>query len=76
MQLSAQLIKRLMTFCMITGLILVILGVSLATFTDLTVSMGADGVLMIGLIIGVGLLLLIPSKIYLTLLLFQKNDES
>ncbi|WP_354624394.1 hypothetical protein [Psychromonas sp. MME2] len=59
---------------MVTGIMLVIVGVSLATFTDLTVSMGTDGVLMIGLIIGLGLLLLIPSKIYLTLLLLQKND--
>jgi len=55
---------------MIIGILFVIAGVGLAMFTDLTYSMGSNGVLMIALIIGFGLVLLIPSKVYLTFVFF------
>ncbi|WP_019616300.1 hypothetical protein [Psychromonas ossibalaenae] len=75
MKLTAALINRVMTVCMVLGIMLLILGVCLAVFTNISVTMGADGVLLIALIIGIGLLLLIPSKIYLTLLFFQKGSK-
>jgi hypothetical protein len=63
------MIQRIMKVCLIVGLI------SVANFTDLPVSMGANGIVIISLIIGLGLLLLIPSKIYLTILFFQRESE-
>lgn len=57
------------------GLILVIGGVGLAMFTDISVSMGVQGVQIIAGIIGLGLLLLVPSKIMLTLMLMKTNSD-
>lgn len=69
-------IEKLMKISFIAGLVLVIIGVSLATFSNITVSMGVDGVLLVSLIIGLGLLFLIPSKIYLTFVFFQREEKA
>ncbi|WP_022941434.1 hypothetical protein [Psychromonas hadalis] len=67
--------KIVMKICFWLGLLLVILGGGLATFTDLTVSMGVQGIVMVSLIIGIGLLLVIPSKIYLLILFLQEKES-
>jgi membrane protein implicated in regulation of membrane protease activity len=68
--------KWLLYSSMGLGLLLVLGGVSLAMFSDISVSMGVHGVQIIAGIIGLGLLLLVPSKILLTLLLMrQKSTE-
>ncbi len=64
MKLTAKVINRVMTLCMILGIMLLILGICLASFTNISVTMGSDGVLLIALIIGAGLLLLILSPLY------------
>ncbi|GGB02757.1 MULTISPECIES: hypothetical protein [Agarivorans] len=68
--------KWLLYTSMGLGLLLVLGGVALAMFSDISVSMGVRGVQIIAGIIGLGLLLLVPSKILLTLLLMkQKSTE-
>jgi len=57
------------------GLILVFIGLGLIFFTDIYIKNGSQGVFLIAGIIGAGLFLLLPAKIYLTLQLMKKNDE-
>tara|TARA_R110001583_G_scaffold67490_7_gene192939 strand:- start:51468 stop:51695 length:228 start_codon:yes stop_codon:yes gene_type:complete len=56
------------------GLICVLLAGYLAFFTELMDSMGTNGILIISLVAGFGLLLLVPSKIYLMIMYFQKKE--
>ncbi|MBW8189865.1 hypothetical protein K0504_02360 [Neiella marina] len=66
--------KRLMAVLMWCGLAFILVGISLIIFTDLRTE-GVHGVRIIALIIGAGLLLLIPSKLFITLLLMMHNDQ-
>lgn len=75
MALSAQQWKRLMNGIMLVGLSLVIAGVSIALFTD-QVNQGLSGIRLIALLIGAGLFLLIPSKIFITLLLMMGKEKT
>ncbi len=60
---------------MAIGVLLIIIGVGLILLTDIYINKGVDGVLLIAGIIGAGLFLLLPAKIYFTLQLMKKNDE-
>lgn len=56
---------------MFTGLIMMLTGIGLATFTN----MAAQGNFMIlALLIGLGMIMLAPAKIYLTFLMMQNKD--
>ena len=59
----------------ITGLMLVLLGLYFAMFTDTATKKGVDGILTIAGFIAMGLFISVPAKIYLTLLLMQHNDK-
>ena len=63
-----------MNVVMSLGLLLVLSGVSIALFTQQG-SEGVEGVRLIALLIGAGLLLLIPSKVVITLLLMLGNPS-
>ncbi|PKG39656.1 hypothetical protein [Psychromonas sp. Urea-02u-13] len=69
------MLTNLLKGCLLVGVLLIIIGVILMAFTDVTVTMGMNGILMVSLIIGLGLLLSIPSKIVLTLLYLQKKNK-
>ena len=60
---------------MIVGLLLVLAGVAVVVLTD-KINQGVAGVRFIALLIGAGLLLLIPSKIFITLLLMMSKQKS
>ncbi|RKF18772.1 hypothetical protein DBZ36_10270 [Alginatibacterium sediminis] len=64
--------KLILYLVMGLGLCLVALGIALAMFTDISSSMGVRGVQIIAGLIGTGLLLLVPSKIFLTLILMRR----
>ena len=57
------------------GVILVLIGLYLAIFTDISISNGTDGILTIAGFIAGGLFISVPAKIYLTLQLMKLNDE-
>lgn len=57
---------------MVVGLIMFVVGVGLAAFTDV-VSDG--GFILPVLLIAIGMILLAPSKIYLTFKMMEKNDK-
>jgi membrane-bound ClpP family serine protease len=66
------MLTNILKGCLLVGVLLIIIGVILIVFTDVT--MGMNGILMVSLIIG--LLLSIPSKIVLTFLYLQKKEQN
>ncbi len=73
--MNKKTITIFMYLLMTIGSILVLTGIGLIVFTDIYLSKGANGVMTIAVLIAGGLFLLLPSKIYLTLVLMQRNDE-
>ena len=71
--MNINAVEKIMKVILIIGLTLIIFGAYLAMFTTVTVSMGSTGILMIGLLLGLGFLLFIPSKIFLLLRFFQNK---
>lgn len=65
-----------MNTIMIVGLLLFLTGVALALFAKLQVVMGLKGIAIIVALMGVGLLMLLPAKIYLTLILMKAKDTT
>lgn len=59
----------------ILGVILVLVGLYLAIFTNTSTSKGTDGIFTIAGFIAGGLFVSVPAKIYLTLQLMKLNDE-
>ncbi len=59
----------------ILGVILVLIGLYLAIFTNISTSKGTDGIFTIAGFIAGGLFISVPAKIYLTLQLMKLNDE-
>ncbi len=70
--MKEEKINRIVYGLMIIGLIMVVTGVSLATFTNVA---SGGGFMLLALLIAIGLLLLAPSKMYLTFQMMRKNDE-
>ncbi|WP_240352437.1 hypothetical protein [Agarivorans sp. Alg241-V36] len=68
--------KYLLYAVISAGLVLVLVGIALAMFSNISVSMGVTGVQIIAGIIGLGLLLMVPSKIILTLLLMKAKSKN
>lgn len=67
--------KLTMNLIMLTGVLFVLAGVGLYLFTNLA-NQGVAGMQKIALTIGAGLVLLIPSKLFLTLLLMGMGDDA
>ena len=64
--------NRLIYGVMILGLTMMVTGIGLATFTNIA---SGGGFMFLALLIAVGMLLLAPSKMYLTFQMMRKNDE-
>ncbi len=59
----------------ILGVTLVLIGLYLAAFTNISTSRGTDGIFTIVGFVAGGLFISVPAKIYLTLQLMRLNDE-
>ncbi len=70
--MTEEKLNRIVYSVMIIGLIMVVTGVGLATFTNVA---SGGGFMLLALLIAIGLLLLAPSKMYLTFQMMRKNDE-
>lgn len=70
--MTEEKLNRIVYNVMIIGLIMVVTGVGLATFTNVA---SGGGFMLLALLIAIGLLLLAPSKMYLTFQMMRKNDE-
>lgn len=60
---------------MLLGIALIILGHYLWVGMDLPQTMGVPGIILVAACCAVGLILSLPTKIYLTLLLMQHESE-
>ena len=70
--MTEEKLNRIVYSVMIIGLIMVVIGVGLASFTKVA---SGGGFMLLALLIAIGLLLLAPSKMYLTFQMMRKNDE-
>jgi hypothetical protein len=73
--MKEETLQRTMKFIIGIGLMLVIAAICLAVFAKLHISMGIKGVMIITATAGIGLVLLLPSKLFLTLLLMKQNKR-
>ena len=73
--MKEETLQRTMKFIIGIGLLLVITAICLAVFARLHISMGVKGVMIITATAGVGLILLLPSKLLLTLLLMKPTNK-
>jgi len=69
-----QTLIRMLKIIMFCGLGLLVLGHYLWSGLQLQQTMGVPGIILIGLCCALGLILSLPTKIYLTILL-MKNEE-
>ena len=67
-------IKLIIKILMFVGLILIVIGFALMVFTNL--EKATSGVLLIVGLITVGMFIVLPTKIYLTLQALKKIDEN
>ena len=66
---------RLLKIIMLCGISLLIFGHYLWSGLKLHETMGVNGIILIGLCCALGLILSLPTKIYLTLLLMKREAE-
>ena len=64
-----------MKFIIGIGLVLLVTAICLAVFGKLHIVMGIKGVMIITATAGIGLILLLPSKLFLTLLLMKQDKR-
>jgi len=74
--MKEKTLQRTMKIIIGIGLLLVIAAICLAVFAKLHISMGVRGVMIITATAGAGLILLLPSKLFLTLLLMKQNKKN
>jgi multisubunit Na+/H+ antiporter MnhG subunit len=70
--MKEKTLNRIIYAVMILGLVMMVTGIGLATFTNIA---SGGGFMLLALLIAVGMLLLAPSKMYLTFQMMRKNDE-
>jgi hypothetical protein len=68
-------VRNIMIGMILLGVTLVLVGLYLAVFTNISTSKGTDGIFTIAGFIAGGLFISVPAKIYLTLQLMRLNDE-
>ena len=73
--MSENTAKNIMIGMIILGVILVLVGLYLAIFTNTSTSKGTDGIVTIAGFIAGGLFVSVPAKIYLALQSMRLNDE-
>lgn len=69
-----QSLIRTLKIVMLCGLALLLLGHYLWSGLQLQQAMGVPGIILIGLCCALGLILSLPTKIYLTILLMQREQ--
>ncbi|TAA48144.1 hypothetical protein [Corallincola spongiicola] len=73
--MSEQKWKWLFNCLMVLGIAMVAAGVPIFLFTDLASTGGVAAIRWVALLIGGGLFVLIPSKIFVTLILMQGDKR-
>ncbi len=71
--MKENFIKSIVKILMFIGLLLIAVGIGLIIFTNL--ENASSGILLITSFLGVGIFIVLPTKIYLTIQALKKNDE-
>lgn len=73
--MTERQILRLLKIVMLCGIALLVLGHYLWSGLKIQESMGVQGIILIGLCCALGLILSLPTKIYLTILLMKRESD-
>ncbi|GGB78195.1 hypothetical protein K8B83_06345 [Shewanella inventionis] len=71
---DTKLILLLKT-CIFTGVILIVIGIYLHNFNDAIDEMGVTGIIISAMCVAFGMILSLPTKMYLTFLLVMREAE-
>ncbi|SHH32026.1 hypothetical protein [Ferrimonas marina] len=61
--------------CITLGLILILLGIYLHNFSDTIDAMGVTGIIISAVCVAIGMVLSLPTKMYLTFLLVKREAD-
>ncbi len=61
--------------CIALGLLLILLGIYLHNFSDRIDAMGVTGIIISAVCVAVGMILSLPTKMYLTFILVKREAE-
>ncbi|MCG9739660.1 hypothetical protein L1D32_15965 [Shewanella insulae] len=64
---------RLLKVCIVIGLSLILLGIYLHNFSDTMEGMGVTGIIISAVCVALGMVLSLPTKMYLTFILVKRE---
>ncbi|MXR69907.1 hypothetical protein [Shewanella insulae] len=64
---------RLLKVCIVIGLSLILLGIYLHNFSDTMEDMGVTGIIISAVCVALGMVLSLPTKMYLTFILVKRE---
>ncbi|MCG9714786.1 hypothetical protein L1D29_18445 [Shewanella insulae] len=64
---------RLLKICIVIGLSLILLGIYLHNFSDTMEGMGVTGIIISAVCVALGMVLSLPTKMYLTFILVKRE---
>ena len=66
---------QLLKACIVIGLCLILLGIYLHNFSDTIEEMGVTGIIISAVCVAIGMVLSLPTKMYLTFLLVKRESD-
>lgn len=73
--ISDKGIIRILKSVMLCGIVLILLGVYFHMFNDTVEKMGVTGILISACLVAVGMIMSLPTKMFLTFLLIKREQE-
>lgn len=73
--MSDRLLLRLLKTIMLIGIGLILLGVYFHNFSHTVEQMGVNGIILSAVCVAVGMILSLPTKMYLTFVWVKREDE-
>ncbi|MBU2976734.1 hypothetical protein [Alteromonas sp. C1M14] len=73
--MSDNKLLMLLKIMMFTGISLILLGIWCHTVSDTIASMGVTGIVISACLVAVGMILSLPTKMYITFLLVKMEEE-
>lgn len=74
--MNDQKLVKVLKGIMIVGILLIITGVYLHNFSEAMDEMGPKGIIISAICVAVGMIMSLPTKMYLTILLMKLEEEA
>ena len=68
-------ILLILKICITIGILLILLGIYLHNFSDMIEAMGVNGIIISAMCIALGMILSLPTKMYLTFILVKQESD-